>query len=160
MAKVFTQLFGDWNEAQLLFADLPQRLRRKAENHIQLMSQTMAKRLRDGLYSQRYVEQYGWPALSEYRRSEKERKGLDPRTLLGTNRYVDSIKARRVGPGTWAVGVEDEELATIARAHEFGSDKENWHLPARPFWRMEQARIVDHMLELRYALEAEMRRRR
>lgn len=58
----------------------------------------------------------------------KRRKGLDPRVLVATLDYMNSIGSKRIGKGAWGV------TADVAKAvwAEYGSPKQK--RPARPHW--------------------------
>lgn len=82
---------------------------------------------------------YGWVALSPRYKAYKQAKALDPRTLIATGRYIDSIKARKNPDGSWSVGVGEgpirpgskKTLKDLAHWLEFGTRT----MPARPHWR-------------------------
>jgi hypothetical protein len=80
--------------------------------------------------------------LSEWYARRKERLGLDPRILIATGAYVDSIGARwRAAKTKVYVGPPPEEkhpdsnitYTMLGAVHEFGSKSRN--IPARPHWR-------------------------
>ena len=58
----------------------------------------------------------------------KRRQGLDPRVLVATLDYMNSIGSKRIGKGVWGV-TADVEKAVWA---EYGSPKQK--RPARPHW--------------------------
>lgn len=76
----------------------------------------------------------------------KERKALDPRILIATGEYVNSIAARRKAGGDIVdVSVPDEthepsglSLKELGRIHEYGSKRyeiDGKGIPPRPHWR-------------------------
>jgi len=60
--------------------------------------------------------------------ARKAREGMDPRTLIATRKYVDSIKAARVEQGVWGVTCSDNELRLRL---EYGTRRGS---PPRPHW--------------------------
>ena len=102
------------------------------------MSQIVAERFADKL--KRIIEQqsYSWalhsPAYAQY----KKRKGLDPRILIATGKYLDAIKPIKNEMGVYEVTVPSTPLGKgkhtlrdLARWLEFGTVT----MPARPHWR-------------------------
>ena len=67
-------------------------------------------------------------ALSKGWKEEKKRRGFDPRKLIATREYVDSIGVYPTAQG-YAIGT-DWEFVLI---HEYGAPAAN--IPARPHWR-------------------------
>jgi len=67
-------------------------------------------------------------ALTPDWKAEKKRRGLDPRKLVATQEYVNSIQVFPVRGG-YAVGTDWE----FVLVHEYGAPAAN--IPARPHWR-------------------------
>lgn len=67
-------------------------------------------------------------ALTPDWKAEKRRRGLDPRKLVATQEYVNSIQVFPVRGG-YAVGTDWE----FVLVHEYGAPAAN--IPARPHWR-------------------------
>lgn len=76
--------------------------------------------------------------------ARKASLGLDPRVMIATGHYVDSIKVFKEDKHTYRVGFDPEakavdsqgietevSLNTVARAQEFGTER----IPARPHWK-------------------------
>jgi len=84
-------------------------------------------------------EQKGnWEELSEQYKAYKQRKGLDPRILIATGKYLNSIKVVQEGTRFKIVPEGYEELAQYL---EFGTSR----MPARPHWT-----YID--IQIRYTL--------
>jgi len=80
-----------------------------------------------------------WVPLNKKYAKKKRMLGLDPRILIATGRYVNSIKPIAQQDGSWVVSVPNEPLRQgskytlkdLARWLEYGTQ----HMPARPHWR-------------------------
>ena len=81
----------------------------------------------------------GCKPLSERYKALKKRKGLSEKTLIATSTYFQSItswttkQAIYVGVKRNVKNKDGEEVANIAKVHEYGSVKRN--IPARPLWK-------------------------
>ncbi len=106
---------------------------------IQGLGEEMAREFADDLRAIIARQLVAWVPLSPKYRLYKSRMGLDPRILIATKRYVDSIQAIQQPDGSWIVGVPDEPLRPgsrytlkdLARWLEYGTP----HMPPRPHWR-------------------------
>ena len=83
-------------------------------------------------------QRYNWKPLSVDYAKYKAKYGLDPRILISTEEYKDSIKVFRTKDTGYLVGVphklhseSDLYLDDLAKIHEFGTET----IPARPLWR-------------------------
>jgi len=106
---------------------------------IEGLGEEMAKEFADDLRAILARQLISWRPLSPKYRLYKSRMGLDPRILIATGRYVQSIQALQQPDGSWVVGVPDEPLRPgskytlkdLARWLEYGT----MHMPPRPHWR-------------------------
>ena len=105
-----------------------------AEKTAKQAATDMAHELRSRIENQRFRHQPLTPGYLQY----KLMNHLDPRILIATGDYVNSIIPHRIRRGVWGVGVEnrnhidsDIPLRVLARWLEFGTSKS----PARPHWR-------------------------
>lgn len=102
---------------------------------------TLAGRLRQMILGQ----ELNHAALAPSTVAAKARRGGDPRILVDTRQYVNSIRARRKeGENAYEVGVADEKhelsdanLRSIAAWLEYGTRNADGtrRMPARPHWR-------------------------
>jgi hypothetical protein len=107
--------------------------------NIEGLGYEMAKEFADDLKELIERQLFAWVPLSSGYARYKRRMGLDPRILIATGRYVNSIEPQPDGKGGWVIGVPDEPLSPgsrytlkdLARWLEFGTQ----HMPARPHWR-------------------------
>lgn len=76
--------------------------------------------------------------ISEEWRDQKEREGLDERTLIATKDYLRSIKAKKVAPAVW--GVEADALKTDVL--EEGNPVHRTPTP-RPHWRLAFEQVTE-----------------
>lgn len=80
-----------------------------------------------------------WVPLNPKYKRHKRKMGLDPRILIATGRYIESIQPIQQPDGGWIVSVPAEPLRggskytlkDLARWLEYGTR----HMPARPHWR-------------------------
>lgn len=108
-----------------------------------------------------------WAPLSDGYVAHKRRLGLDPRTLIATQRYVNSIQAVMAPDGTWSVEVPPlplrpgsrRTLQDLGRWLEFGTR----NMPARPHWRpvlrMWKSKVYYSKLQLKERLVNYMRKK-
>jgi hypothetical protein len=91
-----------------------------AEHIARSFAREYVKRLKKNISEQ----VLSWEALSADWTDRKSREGLDPRTLIATQEYLDSIHYRSLGTSY--------EIGADARGEmlEFGTI----HMPARPHW--------------------------
>jgi HK97 gp10 family phage protein len=88
-----------------------------------LYAETAAKLMRDGIKKQ----EFNHPALTPEWKAKKAKRGLDPRTLMATKAFVDTIEAKPGTDGNYGV-VADAKLSKII---EHGTKNQ----PPRPFIR-------------------------
>lgn len=111
----------------------------KGSMEIEDLPRTLAEEFADDL--KRLIEQqsFAWVPLSAGYARRKNMLGQDPRILIATGRYVNSIRPVQAADGSWVVGVPPEPLhggsrytlQDLARWLEFGTKR----MPARPHWR-------------------------
>lgn len=107
-----------------------------------------------------------WVPLSkEYARHKRE-MGLDPRILIATGRYINSIQPIEQKDGSWVVSVPNEllqgstkhTLKDLARWLEYGTRT----MPARPHWRpamqLWRTKIYQVRRRVRHDIATEMKR--
>jgi hypothetical protein len=106
----------------------------QAYKYMQEIAYGLTSEARDILDTQAYQ----WVPLTEKYREQKERQGLDTRTLIATGFYRDHIDWGTTGEDKIWFGVEDIDhepsglpLRILARIHEFGTAT----IPARQLWR-------------------------
>lgn len=128
-------MIGDWD-----------RVRRIAQNINNDMEDAASKSLKQiGLVAEKISKQHisrqdlKWEPLKSSYKKRKRKQGYSTKTLVRTSTYFQAITSFTTGNSAHA-GVkrsakskEGEELANIARVHEFGSPSRN--IPARPLWR-------------------------
>lgn len=129
------------------------------------MALTLAKRLAGRVRQTIIGQTEHWPPLSQRYAAAKARRGLDPRMLIATGRYVNSIRARKSGTKTYVVAPSRESvldahgiptdltLRDLGAIHEFGSRKRS--IPPRPHWRP----VWQHFLRQQDEIKAEIRRK-
>lgn len=107
-----------------------------------------AARVRQNIYGQRYKH----VALNPLYRRWKVKHGLDPRILIATGKYVESIVARKQNKTTWLVapaagetfGKAGRAMSTLGLWLEYGTK----HMPARPHFRPEAARLQVELVQM------------
>jgi hypothetical protein len=103
------------------------------------LGKDLAQEFADDLKAIIERQMIAWMPLSGPYKSYKRRMGLDPRILIATGRYVNSIQPIEQPDGTWLVSVPKEPLRPgsrytlrdLARWLEYGTQ----NMPARPHWR-------------------------
>lgn len=92
----------------------------------------------DDLKSLIEKQSFAWAPLSREYAVRKHLLGLDPRILIATGRYVNSIQPVQKPDGSWEVAVPATPLGNgkhtlkdLARWLEYGTRR----MPARPHWR-------------------------
>lgn len=123
-----------------LVRDFEESARQTAERFLRLQAERLTRQLRDAILGQRY----NWyPLDPEYLR-RKVQQGFDPRILVRTKQYVESLQP--FGPEEtefgvlWRVTVPDEEhnsglpFRELARIMEYGR-RDGKKPYARPHWR-------------------------
>lgn len=103
------------------------------------VNQEMAQEFADDLKEIIERQLIAWVPLSSGYTRRKRMLGLDPRILIATGRYVNSIQPIEQPDGSWVVSVPDEPLGgkskytlkDLARWLEYGTKT----MPARPHWR-------------------------
>jgi hypothetical protein len=108
-----------------------------------------------------------WVPLSPAYKKRKRILGLDPRILIATGRYVNSIQPVEQADGSWVVSIPEEPLRPgsrytlkdLARWLEYGTQT----MPARPHWRPAQniwrTKIYQMKRRLHFDLVTELKRR-
>jgi hypothetical protein len=103
------------------------------------VSREMAEEFADDVKAILSRQLIAWVPLNrEYARRKRE-MGMDPRILIATGRYVNSIQPIEQKDGSWVVSVPAEPLQgsnkhtlkDLARWLEYGTRT----MPARPHWR-------------------------
>lgn len=103
---------------------------------------------------------YDWEPLKPKYLDKKIEQGYDPRTLVRTREYLDSISWGVTGGKIWA-GIKMGSMhssglpmAKLARIHEFGTAV----VPARPLWRPALSIVLRRNKKYRSAYRAAIRR--
>lgn len=123
-------------------------------NEVDEVSQAYVDQLKALILGQKYSWRPLTPRYAEYKRRAK----LDPRILIATGEYVNSIaiqrRTRDRGKLRVYVGVPYNRkhssglpFKVLARVHEFGSRKA--HVPARPHWRPAKAWLMKEIPRIR-----------
>lgn len=129
--------WGGANKFKALWDALTQSVHEELKEHAQGLAESLGEDVR------RYVSMQpgSWPPLRAAYRMSKIRRGLDPRMLLATHEYVNSIGLQWIkesGDGLEVyVGVPNVDhsdarmpMAQLGRIHEYGSS----NIPSRPHW--------------------------
>ena len=103
------------------------------------VSRDMAEEFADDLRTIISRQLISWVPLSKEYAKRKRILGLDPRILIATGRYIESITPVQNPDGSWVVSVPAEPLRPgskhtlkdLARWLEYGTRT----MPARPHWR-------------------------
>jgi hypothetical protein len=131
------------------------------------LGQDLAQEFADDLKAIIERQMISWMPLSGPYKAYKRRMGLDPRILIATGRYVNSIQPIEQPDGTWLVSVPEEPLRPgsrytlrdLARWLEFGTQK----MPARPHWRparnIWRTKIYQMKRRLHFNMVQELRKR-
>lgn len=126
MIGVQFQPFGPWVGATAAIESLPLLVRSSAIWGMRKSAEKLVKIVRGHIDSQ----DLNWPALSVRTNSG------DPRVLVDTEQYRNSIKAYKVG-NTYYAGVKPTaindrgiRISEYAQIHEIGGK----NIPARPLW--------------------------
>ena len=131
---MFTR-FGDWRKVQVLIGKLSKTFKEaqiEALTKVGLFAESRAKK---HISSQ----DLGWKPLKPETKRNKQRDGYSTSILVHTSAYFQSITSWRKGDTVYvgvkkvARGKEGENIANIAKIHEYGAPKNN--IPARPLWR-------------------------
>jgi len=109
---------------------------------LQGLGEEMATEFADDLKQIITRQLIAWVPLSSGYAKRKRMLGLDPRILIATGRYVNSIQPMQQPDGSWIVSIPDEPLRPgskytlkdLARWLEYGTQT----MPARPHWRPAQ----------------------
>lgn len=114
--------------------------RATAERFLKLQSETLTRQLRDAILGQKY----NWYPLDPKYLRRKVRQGFDPRILVRTKQYVESLQVsdpEQIENGIlYRVEVPDEDhnsglpFRELARIMEFGR-RDGKKPYARPHWR-------------------------
>jgi hypothetical protein len=132
MGKSFKKV-GDWDKLRYLSVSLRQGL----------MTASNISVKRFGLIAEKIAKQHissqdlPWAPLSQEYKAGKKKHGFSEKILVRTSTYFQSITAWSEGLSGYAgvkKGVREpdgEEVADIAKIHEYGSSKH----PARPLWQ-------------------------
>lgn len=104
-----------------------------------VLSDRIAVKFKNELKKTILDQQYtNWAPLKESYIAYKQRKGLDPRTLIAKKSYVESIEVKKDGIGVRVVAPKDGKhysglsYQQLGMVHEFGSVSRG--IPARPAW--------------------------
>lgn len=132
--------------------DLRTAFRRVFQGFVEQQALTSAAMIKSNIYAQRYGHRPLSPGYARWKR----RRGLDPRILIATGLYVQSIGARpysaafggrQTDTEAWVVspapGARHGKLAlsTLGLWLEYGTRR----MPARPHFRPEAARVANEM---------------
>lgn len=116
------------------------------------LARDLASRLRRNLRAQ----VFRWVPLSEKYKKYKLKHGLDPRMLIATGEYLNSIVVRQKLDGSVEVGIKNKihtpsglPLKKLMRIHEYGTQT----IPARPWWRPTVAAFRKQIGQTRADLE-------
>lgn len=122
----------------------PGRILFEVRQDLESTAKDLAQEVRDAIYTEKFPA----PALSRKYLRWKIRKGLDPRKLIATKKYVRSIQFYKTDYGGY-IGVKRGDHVTkyvrkdgtitfkripywkLQRIHEYGLG----NVPARPVWR-------------------------
>ena len=148
--------------------DLPDLLRRVIDEEYRVIGTSEARRLamkiEKELVDKIKAQEFDWPPLSSVTKQIKQRAGLDPRTLIATGDYVNSIKAVQVGRTAWTVDVPDGihmsskmTYSQLRKIHEYGSFEQN--VPPRPHWRTLADDYKSRLPQIKSAITRRLARR-
>jgi hypothetical protein len=120
----------------------------------------MAKQFADDLKAIISRQLIAWVPLSKGYARYKRRMGLDPRTLIATGKYVNSIQPIQQPDGNWLVSVPNTPLGDgskhtlrdLARWLEYGTRT----MPARPHWRPAKNVWRTKMYQLKHRLHFDL----
>ena len=144
----------------------PQPFLNKGLMALQGLGEEMANQFADDLRQIISRQLISWVPLSSGYAIRKRTLGLDPRILIATGRYVNSIQAMQQKDGGWIVSIPDEPLRPgskhtlkdLARWLEYGTLR----MPARPHWRPAQniwrTKIYQMKRRLHFDLVQELKR--
>jgi len=126
-------------QAQTKITSRPQAVFDKKGMNVKGINQEMAQEFADDLKAIIERQLIAWVPLSPNYARRKRMLGMDPRILIATGRYVNSIQPIEQPDGTWVVSVPAEPLHAgskytlkdLARWLEYGT----LHMPPRPHWR-------------------------
>jgi hypothetical protein len=130
------------------------------------LGRDMAEEFADDLKALITRQLIAWVPLSPGYAKRKRMLGLDPRILIATGRYVNSIQPIAQPDGSWVVSVPNEPLRSgskytlkdLARWLEYGTR----HMPARPHWRparnIWRTKMVQIKQRLKFNLVQELRK--
>lgn len=125
---------GQWDVANALTSNLKRDLKRARDISLKRFVLIGEKIVLGHMAKQ----DLNWEPLSDKYKSWKEKKGYSNKILIRTSTYFQAITGW-VNDGTALIGVkrnvqneEGEEIANIAKIHEYGSDARN--IQARPLW--------------------------
>jgi len=128
---------GDWEKIAELVANMSQEIEKANETSLKrfgLKAEGTAKKHMSN-------QDLGWEALKPATLANKVRKGLSENVLIATSSYFQAITswfdkenmAVNIGVKKTAKDSDGNEIADIARVHEYGSLSGN--IPARPLWK-------------------------
>jgi len=127
---------GEWQRAELLLNKMASgRTIREIELKLPHILDEARKRIVESVENQTFTVE----GLSKRYEEYKVTHGLDPRVLIATGEYLDSISVTKIADGVWALrpegttkhGLSMEELGSIL---EYGGDD----MPARPHWVLQK----------------------
>lgn len=148
-------------------ATSPRLLMDKDTMSIAGMGRDLAEEFADDLKSIISRQLIAWVPLTPAYKTRKRILGLDPRILIATGRYVNSIQPIQQDDGSWVVSVPEEPLRPgskytlrdLARWLEYGTE----HMPPRPHWRpaknVWRTKIYQMKRRLHFDLVTELKRR-
>lgn len=138
--------YGQWNEVRKLLGKGNLGYVISHAYHIAAYSQ--AEAIRRNIIQNIEGQAYNHTPLKPKYKEWKIKKGLDPRILIATGSYINAIEVFKGGKNTWCVGIkkgkknkEGIELRQIGKWLEYGTK----HIPARPHWRIEMAKVKRRM---------------
>lgn len=127
--------FGNWNLVGDLVNNLHQDIKESNKIMLKRIGLEAEKRAVDHLQKQ----DLSWEALKPETLKRKTKKGLSEKILIATSSYFQSItswadsQTAYAGVKRTARNKEGQEIANIAKIHEYGSKVRN--IPARPLWK-------------------------
>jgi len=137
------QKVGDWNKVKYLIRGL----RKNAQHAIKISLLRIGKQGVKVSKGHIDSQDLAWKPLAASTVAQKASQNKDPRILVSSNRYYDSITYKVQGNGVF-IGVpkgaqteQGESLVVIAAVHEFGALSKN--IEARPLWQPTGSELVE-----------------
>jgi len=138
----------------------PKLIMNKDKMEIGGLGRDLAEEFADDLRALITRQLIAWVPLTKGYARRKRMLGQDPRILIATGNYVNSIRAIQQGDGSWVVGIPATPLRSgskytlkdLARWLEYGTHR----MPARPHWRPAQAMWRTKLLQIKRRLQFNM----